>query len=488
MAEGMSAVLFKDTLTIDIFLVQRPNNNAEIDCTDRNLYIDWETVLQQLRCWLYSHCMILHAWKKSCKHNNIVNPGPYNGKTIDFLISDISKPPADVNETTGSRIEDTSYSIPLDLLNEVFQRQFTTIVSIPPPCRLGFSRTLTTCLDTILLNPWEITSWIKLLLLPICTLTLYSPKISSEARSCNKKKLQIASINQALLEWREPNGCLTLIHRLLEQPKRRGKSRLSKPTQKKSQDCANIEACRKKMSYGHYTAAIRVLSSNGISPCNDTTVTELMQKHPSAPPPHIPSEAISCDAITVDTTAVLKAIKSFPKGTLCGRDGLRAQHILDAMSGAANAVADELLSSLTKVVNLWLAGRRPQALSEYIASAPLMPLQKPDGGIRPIAVGTIWRRLVSKLAASSVGKEMAAYLGDFQFSVGVLCGGESILHSFNRLMELKGHMNDIFMLLIDFSNAFNLVDRTSLINEVRAQCPAISYSVEFCYARPARLY
>nr|GEY63657.1 hypothetical protein [Tanacetum cinerariifolium] len=35
-------------------------------------------------------------------------------------------------------------------------------------------------------------------------------------------------------------------------------------------------------------------------------------------------------------------------------------------------------------------------LGEYIASAPLTPLVKHGGGIRPIAMGTVWRRLVSK--------------------------------------------------------------------------------------------
>ncbi|XP_026391877.1 uncharacterized protein LOC113287356 isoform X2 [Papaver somniferum] len=44
------------------------------------------------------------------------------------------------------------------------------------------------------------------------------------------------------------------------------------------------------------------------------------------------------------------------------------------------------------------------------------------------------------------------------------------------------------MLLIDFSNAFNLVDRSNIIKEVRAHCPSISHWVEFCYAKPAKLY
>ncbi|GJW49083.1 hypothetical protein Tco_0090434 [Tanacetum coccineum] len=46
---------------------------------------------------------------------------------------------------------------------------------------------------------------------------------------------------------------------------------------------------------------------------------------------------------------------------------------------------------ITLAVNLWLAGRCPPILAEFVASAPLTPLLKPDNGIRPIAVGLIWR-------------------------------------------------------------------------------------------------
>ncbi|KAL6514241.1 hypothetical protein OROHE_019228 [Orobanche hederae] len=140
------------------------------------------------------------------------------------------------------------------------------------------------------------------------------------------------------------------------------------------------------------------------------------------------------------------------------------------------------------VANLWLCGRCPLQLSEFIASAPLTPLLKPDKSIRPIAVGTIWRRLVSKVAMKGVGKDMVEYLQDYQFGVGVSGGAEAILHVVNRLVN-KHHMNDkLTMLTVDFTNAFNLVDRTAMLLEVRKSCPFISPWVEYLYGQPARLY
>ncbi|GKB42875.1 hypothetical protein Tco_0887817 [Tanacetum coccineum] len=110
-------------------------------------------------------------------------------------------------------------------------------------------------------------------------------------------------------------------------------------------------------------------------------------------------------------------------------------------------------------------GKCPMMLGEYIASAPLTPLVKPGGGIRPIAV------------ALSGG-----------FGVGVPGGGEAILHAVNRLVEDRGDDVGLSMLLVDFQNAFNLVDRTVMLEEVHRRCPAISRWVEFCYSSPTRLY
>ncbi|GJW27470.1 hypothetical protein Tco_0044345 [Tanacetum coccineum] len=100
-------------------------------------------------------------------------------------------------------------------------------------------------------------------------------------------------------------------------------------------------------------------------------------------------------------------VQSFPKGTSCGRDGLRAQHILDALCGEGSTIAVGLLKAISMVVNLLLEGRCPKVLAEFVASAPLTPLLKPDNGIRPIAVGAIWRRLASKVAMRGVRKEMS---------------------------------------------------------------------------------
>ncbi|KAL8151081.1 hypothetical protein V2J09_020889, partial [Rumex salicifolius] len=192
-----------------------------------------------------------------------------------------------------------------------------------------------------------------------------------------------------------------------------------------------------------------------------------------------PSFGAKVEAFSTSKDVVLSKIKSFPKGTSCGRDGLRAQHLVDALGKAALIVADDLVSSITAC---------PSSLGEFIASAPLTPLLKPGGCIRPIVVGTVWRRLVSKIVAFIVRKEVGIYLEDFQFGMGVPNGDEAIFHAVNRLIEAKGGAHNISMLLVYFSNAFNLIDRSTMLSEVRCCFPSLSPWVEFCYEHPARLY
>jgi hypothetical protein len=66
-----------------------------------------------------------------------------------------------------------------------------------------------------------------------------------------------------------------------------------------------------------------------------------------------------------------------------------------------------------------------------------------------------------------VGKDVVKYLNDFQFGVGISGGAEVVLHSANRILNQRHEDGSLAMLTVDFSNAFNMVDRSALLQEVR---------------------
>ncbi|GJU78916.1 hypothetical protein Tco_1275986 [Tanacetum coccineum] len=311
---------------------------------------------------------------------------------------------------------------------------------------------------------------------------VYRPKNRQERRSGNRKSLQQSSILKSLAMWGKDDGITTLVKSILDG------SALGSFGQgggdfleEGATGNTNIKKCLRKVADGHFTAAIKVSSSSGVAPYCDDSIKALEAKHPYKPPPSIPSITFSKPPLVAKIDSVFSCIELFPKGTSCGRDGLRAQHILDALCGERSATATVLLKVITSVVNLWLAGRCPPILAEFVASAPLTPLLKSDSGIRPIAVGTIWRRLVSKVAMKGVGKEMSKYLSDFQFGVGVetrIFGLPLILFAL-ILHPLLHKIKDSCKLLL---HAWYLDDRTIIgdlkevarvLDIIKVSCPGL---------------
>ena len=78
--------------------------------------------------------------------------------------------------------------------------------------------------------------------------------------------------------------------------------------------------------------------------------------------------------------------------------GFRPGHLKDLIS--CQEISDRLLDALTDFVNLMLSGCCPVQVQPVFFGGRLIALAKRDGGIRPIAVGMVWRRLVAKCAAA----------------------------------------------------------------------------------------
>nr|GEW30159.1 putative reverse transcriptase domain-containing protein [Tanacetum cinerariifolium] len=203
------------------------------------------------------------------------------------------------------------------------------------------------------------------------------PKNRQERRSRNRKSLQQSSIPNSLATWGKDDGVTMLVKSMLDGS---GSVPLSQGggdfLEEGTTGNTNIRQCLRKVADAHFTAAMKVLSSSGVAPYCDDTIKALEANHPYKPPISMSSNTFYEPLLVAYIDSVVGRIKSFPKGTLCGRDGLRAQHILDVICGEGSATAKNLLKTITLVVNLWLAGRCPPMLVEFVASAPLTPLLK----------------------------------------------------------------------------------------------------------------
>ena len=227
---------------------------------------------------------------------------------------------------------------------------------------------------------------------------------------------------------------------------------------------ANIRRAKAAVSEGRFSAAVRSLTSTGHAADSEETVAKLRTLHPSHALPAVP-QGPDPEPLVFDAETVLHCISTFPSGSAGGCMGLRPQHLKEVTSHTpVSAHAREALSQLIRVANLLVAGEAPPDMMAAMASAPLYALAKKDGGVRPIAVGETLRRLVSKCCCHASKSSAAAFLSPLQVGVGVPGGCEAVLHAVATVIDRSGHDSDMVMLKIDFTNAFNCINRAAFLD------------------------
>ena len=130
---------------------------------------------------------------------------------------------------------------------------------------------------------------------------------------------------------------------------------------------------------------------------------------------------------------VLAAIRSFPSGSSGGIDGFIPQHLKDLVGEAS--LESPLVVALTGFVNTLLRGECPQDIIPSLFGGRLLALAKKDGGIRPIAVGSVWRRLASKCVSTYAIGATRDLLAPLQVGVGVPGGAEASVHASRRFID-----------------------------------------------------
>jgi hypothetical protein len=179
------------------------------------------------------------------------------------------------------------------------------------------------------------------------------------------------------------------------------------------------------------------------------------------------------------------AIKSFMPGSAGGMDGLRPQHLKDMTSVSAGDAGQRLQKRLTEFTNLCLAGRVPAVIQPVFCGAALCALNKKDGGIRPIAVGSSLRRLVAKAACKAVTSKMSSRFLPVQIGFGVPRATESAGHAARAYVA--GLQPGQGLLKLDFKNAFNMVRRDTMFQIVLEELPELYPFIHTCYSSASLL-
>ena len=282
------------------------------------------------------------------------------------------------------------------------------------------------CLSSVTNDLDDLARWTKLFMLSKCVLA--SPAAGHrlpwrEILQRVKSRLRRWNAGEYASLWSEAQ---TEGHAL----SRRIKPSSSSPI---SQRNHNARRARVAIQDGLYSKAINALTLEGLASASPEILREMQNKHPQASPPALPLGPVP-PPLSLSEAVVLKAVRSFPSGSAPGPSGLRPSHLREAVSCPAPDRARLVLKSLTIFVNALAAGRTPPSVLPHLCGATLLACQKKNGGLRPIAVGEVLRRLISKCLATASRRTANNYLAPLQLGVSVKGGCEAIIHSVTQLI------------------------------------------------------
>ena len=125
----------------------------------------------------------------------------------------------------------------------------------------------------------------------------------------------------------------------------------------------------------------------------------------------------------------------------------------------------------------------PDGLAAFVACR-LIPLNK-NPGVRPIGIGEVPRRIITKVVLKSVSDDVQAAAGPLQTCAGHEAGCEAAVHAMREIFTLD---DTEAILLVDASNAFNAVNRQAALHNIQVICPAISTILSNTYQAPIKLF
>ena len=141
-----------------------------------------------------------------------------------------------------------------------------------------------------------------------------------------------------------------------------------------------------------------------------------------------------------------------------------------------------------KFINFLFSAKAPLCLAPWLCGAPLTALVKKSGGVRPIAVGEVFRWLASYLCCFTVWSRLPEVFSVFgQVGVGTSGGLEAAIHSVRLFVAQHCDDSDLILLKVDMKNAFNKCNRASFLARVSEFFSKISAWTCWCYTQPAEL-
>ena len=251
----------------------------------------------------------------------------------------------------------------------------------------------------------------------------------------------------------------------------------------------------KFMFQGKVKAALQLLhnesdSKGGMLPLNSklptglTVSEELISKHPIGQPIH-PSAFChfllqNCQVILSLDGASIRAAALHTNGSAgpSGLDALGWRRLCTSFQRASTDLCNSLTLVARKICTTYVD---PQSIAALTANRPIALDKCP--GVRPIGVGEIVRRIISKAVLSVIKSDVLE--AALQLCAGHEAGCEAAIHSMCRIFH--DAMTET-VLLFDANNAFNSFNCKVALLNIHQLCPSLATILTNNYRENASLF
>jgi hypothetical protein len=219
---------------------------------------------------------------------------------------------------------------------------------------------------------------------------------------------------------------------------------------------------------GLLSKAARTLESAPLAPRSVTTAEHLGELRPRREVPAVSQQDPQGRTADIPAQTIVQAIKRAPKRSAPGVTGWRYEHLQALLPVSGEFEIPCAIALLTDI----LKARLPESIKDLLRIGILFAIAKSNGGIRPVAVTDVLRRVITKAIATHYKMNWGEAVGDLQYGVSIPAGSECVVKTCQVYLDLFPDQHAIVS--ADAQNAFNAADRQQMLDRLFDHFPELA--------------
>ena len=240
-------------------------------------------------------------------------------------------------------------------------------------------------------------------------------------------------------------------------------------------------AAQSRVQQGQVSRARHELTGAPLAPKNEHTYRELQDRRPREQVRPIPREVLEFNPsvpLQLEIRTFVDCLRSAPAGSAPGPGGCSYEMLKVCLD-------DPEVTQLLFMAAEDVARGTASDVSRSFMLATMTAISKRDGGVRGIATGAAFRRLVAKTLARQFGAEVEKACAPFQFALSTRAGTDCVGHAIRASADANPRAT---VLSIDGIGGYDHVLRSAMLTKL-VEVPQLQGLVPYVrsvYALPTR--